>query len=59
MTRRLLVLVITIVAALAAVPAVGQQAPEQQADDGTRVLVYSRTAGFRHLSIPDGIAAIQ
>ena len=26
---------------------------------GTHVLVFSKTAGFRHDSIPDGIAAIQ
>jgi len=26
---------------------------------GVRVLVYSRTAGYRHASIPDGIAAIE
>lgn len=25
---------------------------------GTRVLVFSRTAGFRHTSIPDGVAAV-
>ncbi|MGR6973839.1 ThuA domain-containing protein [Streptomyces cynarae] len=27
--------------------------------DGTRVLVFSKTAGFRHDSIPDGIAAVK
>ena len=26
---------------------------------GTRVLVYSRTKGFRHSSIPDGVAAVK
>ena len=59
MTRRVLVLVVAVVAALAAVPAAGQQARDPQADEDTRLLVYSRTAGFRHLSIPDGIAAIE
>jgi type 1 glutamine amidotransferase len=29
------------------------------APPGTRVLVFSRTKGFRHASIPDGIAAIR
>ena len=29
------------------------------ADPAFRVLVFSRTTGFRHDSIPDGIAAIQ
>ncbi|MFD3496654.1 ThuA domain-containing protein [Streptomyces sp. NPDC058678] len=28
-------------------------------DDGERVLVFSKTAGFRHDSIPDGVAAVQ
>ncbi|MEU6489170.1 ThuA domain-containing protein [Streptomyces sp. NPDC046984] len=27
--------------------------------DGKRVLVFSKTAGFRHDSIPDGVAAVQ
>lgn len=35
----------------------GGAAAGAQAED-LRVLVFSRTAGFRHLSIPDGIAAI-
>lgn len=30
-----------------------------KAHAGTRVLVFSRTAGFRHASIPNGIAAIR
>jgi uncharacterized protein len=30
-----------------------------EAEEDFSVLVYSRTAGFRHLSIPEGIAAIQ
>src|SRR5690242_20942943 len=37
---------------LAAVPASAADAPY-------RVLVFSKTAGFRHSSIPNGIAAIQ
>jgi cytochrome c len=31
----------------------------QSADAGRRVLVFSKTAGYRHDSIPDGIAAIR
>lgn len=50
--RPLAVLLAAIVAAVVALPATAQQ-------DEDRVLVYSRTAGFRHLSIPDGIAAIE
>jgi cytochrome c len=45
--RLLLVLVMTLPAI---VPASGQE---------LRVLVFSKTAGFRHASIPDGIALIQ
>jgi type 1 glutamine amidotransferase len=30
----------------------------QRARAGTRVLVFSRTKGFRHTSIPDGVAAV-
>ena len=30
-----------------------------KAPNGSRVLVFSRTKGFRHASIPDGIAAVQ
>lgn len=33
-------------------------APEAGADD-PRVLVFSKTAGYRHASIPDGVAAIR
>jgi len=33
--------------------------PEAEAQSPPKVLVYSRTAGFRHASIPDGIAALQ
>lgn len=44
----------TTLALLVAAPSVA--APP---DDAPRVLVYSHTAGFRHLSIPDGIAAVR
>lgn len=46
------VLVAGLFAVTVALPATAQQ-------DEPLVLVYSHTAGFRHLSIPDGIAAIQ
>lgn len=41
-----------------AVPGQAAQQPDRAAD-GERVLVFSKTAGFRHDSIPDGIAAIR
>ena len=52
---------------LVALPVYGQQAASAvpagcsagNAAPGTRVLVFSRTKGFRHASIPDGIAAIR
>ncbi|GHD23450.1 ThuA domain-containing protein [Streptomyces galbus] len=34
-------------------------AASQDADDGGRVLVFSKTAGFRHDSIPAGVAAVR
>jgi type 1 glutamine amidotransferase len=37
----------------------GQTAPSGQQEGGEHVLVFSKTAGFRHDSIPDGIAAVQ
>ncbi|WP_247702768.1 ThuA domain-containing protein [Streptomyces sp. F63] len=38
----------------------GSAAPQRAADnDSTRILVFSKTAGFRHDSIPDGIAALR
>jgi len=51
----------------AALPVYGQQPSNAvpvgcsvgNAAPGTRVLVFSRTTGFRHASIPDGIAAIR
>ena len=33
--------------------------PIATAQDGAQVLVFSKTAGFRHASIPSGIAAVQ
>jgi uncharacterized protein len=52
---------------LVALPLYGQQSSSAakpgcsvgNARPGTRVLVFSRTTGFRHASIPDGIAAIR
>lgn len=52
-SRLALVLLLAVLATAAALP------PRSPAHDEPRVLVYSRTAGFRHLSIPDGIAAIR
>jgi len=45
----------------AVAPAAPTQAPAvaQPTDVLPRVLVFSRTTGFRHLSIPDGISAIR
>ena len=45
----------------AVAPAAPTQAPAvaQRTDVLPRVLVFSRTTGFRHLSIPDGISAIR
>jgi len=45
----------------AVAPAASSQAPAvaECADSLPRVLVFSRTMGFRHLSIPDGIGAIR
>ncbi|MEV0181997.1 ThuA domain-containing protein [Streptomyces sp. NPDC050625] len=38
---------------------VSAPAVSQSKDDGKRVLVFSRTAAFRHDSIPEGIAAVK
>jgi type 1 glutamine amidotransferase len=49
----------TLLLAIGAVP-VGQGSPNPVADSASpRVLVFTRTAAFRHDSIPDGVAAIQ
>ncbi|HEX5540381.1 MAG TPA: ThuA domain-containing protein [Micromonospora sp.] len=37
----------------------GVSAPAQAAEPEFRALIFSKTAGFRHSSIPDGIAAIK
>jgi len=37
----------------------GPAASKGSSSDETRVLVFSKTAGFRHDSIPDGVAAIR
>lgn len=47
------------VLALVAGGAVVAQAPAGDAPARPRVLVFSKTAGFRHKSIPDGIAALR
>ncbi|RPF20263.1 ThuA domain-containing protein [Myceligenerans xiligouense] len=46
-------------AAVAAAPSTGQLAAAPAEADPFNVLVFSRTAGFRHGSIPAGIAAIE
>jgi type 1 glutamine amidotransferase len=48
-----------ILAAIAAVIATWAWAPAASAAPLTKVLVFSKTAGFRHDSIPAGISAIQ
>ncbi|MFD7709395.1 ThuA domain-containing protein [Streptomyces sp. NPDC059786] len=37
----------------------GQGAVSDKGHDGKRVLVFSKTAGFRHDSIPEGVAAVR
>jgi len=56
MLRRMLALALAVTAGLAGsllatAPATAQDVP--------KVLVFSKTAGFRHDSIPDGIAAVR
>lgn len=48
-----------VAAAFAAAPATADAAPLGEEKDEFDVLVFSRTTGFRHLSIPSGIAAIR
>ena len=55
----LAVAVTSTAAALVAAPSAAQAAPAAAAADPYSVLVFSKTAGFRHDSIPAGIAAIQ
>ncbi|MFV0132700.1 ThuA domain-containing protein [Streptomyces sp. HMX87] len=40
-------------------PAASQADDRGRKDDGKRVLVFSKTAGFRHDSIPEGVAAVK
>ncbi|WP_027344156.1 ThuA domain-containing protein [Hamadaea tsunoensis] len=56
MRRRLIALAVSFLAAAATILA--PTAPASAAPL-TKVLVFSKTAGFRHTSIPNGIAAIQ
>ncbi|MFI0511058.1 ThuA domain-containing protein [Streptomyces sp. WSLK1-5] len=42
-----------------AAPAAARPAAQAAADPAYKILVFSRTAGFRHSSIDDGIAALQ
>ena len=61
-SSRLLALVLTLVggllgALLVVGPAAAPAAAQDQ--DDVNVLVFSKTAGFRHASIPDGIAMIE
>jgi cytochrome c len=53
--------VATVAAAVTAsmASAAGAAAAQEQADPAFKALVFSKTTGFRHDSIPDGIAAIQ
>jgi len=55
--RRLMSVVAAVLVGLPAMSAVAAAAPED--DPSFRALVFSKTAGFRHDAIPDGIAAVQ
>jgi cytochrome c len=48
-----------VTAATAATAASNAACALPRAPAGSRVLVFSRTKGFRHASIPDGVAAVQ
>jgi cytochrome c len=56
-SRRLVSVVAVVLAGLSVVTTVAAAAPED--DPSFRALVFSKTAGFRHDAIPDGIAAVQ
>ncbi|MGW7019929.1 ThuA domain-containing protein [Streptomyces decoyicus] len=56
--RRLGLTAATAAALLATMALPGAAAPARHHDTG-RVLVFSKTAGFRHDSLPDGIAALR
>lgn len=47
-----------VVAGLALVPAVAGPATAAREPQNERLLVFSKTAGFRHASIPNGVAAL-
>ncbi|MFD9907410.1 ThuA domain-containing protein [Streptomyces sp. NPDC059063] len=51
----------TLLIGCASGPASSEPGPDRpvHGKDGERVLVFSKTAGFRHDSIPDGIAAVK
>ena len=48
-----------LVLGLAVVVACGDDDPDPVASDRPRVLVFHHTAGYRHVSIPDAVAAIE
>ncbi len=48
-----------VIGAVAINPSVARAERPAKKRDGERILVFSKTAGFRHDSIPDGIAAIR
>src|SRR4051795_5826627 len=52
---------LTVAAAVTAsmVSAAGAAAAQEEADPAFKALVFSKTTGFRHDSIPEGIAAVQ
>jgi len=50
---------IALALALAAASALMASAPAHAADTGYDVLVFSKTGGFRHDSIPAGIQAVK
>jgi uncharacterized protein len=56
--RRLALLLTTASLLLASLGVAGAEEPDDT-DDTFAVLVYTRTTDFRHLSIPDGIAAVE
>ena len=47
------------VAVAAVIACTSQAGPASAADAAYDVLVFSKTAGFRHDSIPDGVAAVK
>src|ERR1700754_4425695 len=51
--------VLALAAVLLATSACGSEARTSSAQKGFRALVFTKTTGFRHDSIPDGVAALQ